>query len=803
MENKLKRLQELADWKSGYSSLDFSPVEYFLIGCSSVLILLGITLTVFNRHFGLPAIALILNGSGLAVWIFLWMGLMQDRRRMTAAAAKTIQNSAAENRELRATIANLTNQLDEFENQQDILDRIVEISASLVEMSDVESTLLKIIEVSIAHTKADTGSLILIDDQQKVTGAIFPNRDMRPDKVQRLATKVLNNGIAGWVAKHNQPAIVFDARQDKRWITIPDAPYKDRSALSVPIVRHQQLIGVLTLIHKNANHFKTGDLNLLVPVSNQIGMALTNAQIFDEQRKLIERQTALNEVLQGISEREDLVTTAQKTVDTVVALTGWSACAIFTHGIEQGTLTPIAITPAMNQPIKSFPIDSATTIGAAVVDSTVGLINDLKTGRSSVFEGLSARSELFVPMTRGDETLGVLYLADVTPFRFFQADIDMARSIGEATAMTLANVNLVQALSNQTNRLNSVIEANRDGVIMVGGDYDIVVINQNAITLLQLPGSPTEWLGRSIEDVCDALAGRSDDLVASLQLELDHLTTLSERASSVEFHVGRRMLQVQYLPIIAQELHLGRVIALRDVTDQRLAEQMRNEITHTMVHDLRNPLHIISSGMNVLADYFKEELEENGEKRQLFSIINNNAGKLLNLVNGILEISRLESNRMPLNLMPFNFESEIIDAKLGIEPLALKKNVAIKIDMAPNTALVEADRDLYARILQNILDNALKFTRDNSEIQVTTRWEDDRSKIVVSVSDEGEGVAEYLADRLFEKFQTGQHKESGSGLGLAFCKMALEAHGESIWIANSSNQGTTFSFTIKPYRPVT
>jgi signal transduction histidine kinase len=127
--------------------------------------------------------------------------------------------------------------------------------------------------------------------------------------------------------------------------------------------------------------------------------------------------------------------------------------------------------------------------------------------------------------------------------------------------------------------------------------------------------------------------------------------------------------------------------------------------------------------------------------------------------------------------------------------------VALKISIAPRSALILADRDLISRVLQNLLDNGLKFTRPDSAILISTQWSTSGEKIELSVADQGHGVPEYLRDRLFEKFHTGEHEMSGSGLGLAFCKMALEAQKEKIWISETSENGTTFTCTLAPFKP--
>jgi signal transduction histidine kinase len=100
-------------------------------------------------------------------------------------------------------------------------------------------------------------------------------------------------------------------------------------------------------------------------------------------------------------------------------------------------------------------------------------------------------------------------------------------------------------------------------------------------------------------------------------------------------------------------------------------------------------------------------------------------------------------------------------------------------------------------VLTNLIGNAIKFTPAGGVVRVTARADDSgRSKLLVSVSDTGEGIPPQIQDRLFQKFVVGQQEGRGSGLGLAFCKMVMEAHGERIWVEDTSERGTTFTFSL-------
>jgi signal transduction histidine kinase len=176
------------------------------------------------------------------------------------------------------------------------------------------------------------------------------------------------------------------------------------------------------------------------------------------------------------------------------------------------------------------------------------------------------------------------------------------------------------------------------------------------------------------------------------------------------------------------------------------------------------------------------------------------AQKMITLVNDILDVSRLESGRMPMDLAPVGLFGLVAHTLTGQSVLALDKNLHLENDVPMELPPAMADGTLIGRVLENLIGNAIKFTpnggliRVGAEVQV--REEESAPELVVSVFDDGPPIPPGLQGRLFERFATGRGEASGSGLGLAFCKLAVEAHGGRIWAESDHPEGVTFSFTL-------
>ncbi|NWF69539.1 MAG: GAF domain-containing protein [Chloroflexi bacterium] len=176
------------------------------------------------------------------------------------------------------------------------LELLSEVS-QLLTLLDLDRVLQRAIRLAAKSVGASKASLFLHDEFDVDWGHIFVTRDMTPDESVRVVRKVLDKGLAGWVLRHRQAAIVHDAETDERWYVFPDDDYKVGSALCVPLMMNQQVLAVVTLVHPEKNHFTEYHLRLLMIIANQATIAIRNAQLFN---RLQAQQRQLETVLQAI-----------------------------------------------------------------------------------------------------------------------------------------------------------------------------------------------------------------------------------------------------------------------------------------------------------------------------------------------------------------------------------------------------------------------------------------------------------------------------------------------------------------------
>lgn len=285
---------------------------------------------------------------------------------------------------------------------------------------------------------------------------------------------------------------------------------------------------------------------------------------------------------------------------------------------------------------------------------------------------------------------------------------------------------------------------------------------------------------------------------------------LLERATQ---HVSEGEFDHQ-VPIDSQD-EFGNLARSFNEMGARLKEldELKSDFISLVSHELRTPLSVMREAVSLLKD---EVLGEVGEKqREFLGILSQEVERMIVFVNELLDLSRLEAGRLPIEKLPLDLK-EIIEKNLSkIKPLLLDKRIEAEVAISPHLPVVLADGIRVDQVLTNLMDNAIKFTPSGGKICIIADISDDKGgedgkhakgfrgkqKFVrVTVYDNGEGVREeekrYIFDKFYQARAGKRGKAKGSGLGLSISKRIVEAHGGSIWFTSTPGEGTFFHFTL-------
>jgi len=418
-----------------------------------------------------------------------------------------------------------------------------------------------------------------------------------------------------------------------------------------------------------------------------------------------------------------------------------------------------------------------------------------RTRQTCMREGFGSCVRL--PLLARGEVLGLLTIQSRDHRQFDDADREVLTAIGNQIGIAIANAQLIDSAGRREATLHSVMNSLVDGLIMTDSHNRITYVNPCAEVILDLPAFAL--LGHSLEAMHREIATRvaqPEQTIAALQ----NATTADADAPAVEISLERpqaRTLQVRYFLIHdAEGGYLGMGLLLHDVTRERELDEMKSQLLSTVSHELRTPLASIKGFATTL---LRQDVEWDEDSRHEFlSIIDEESDRLSELIGNLLDMSRIEAGELPVEPEPIDLASIIRET--AVEFQILTNEHQIEVEIAPDRSLppVLADPRRARQVLRNLVENAVKYSPDGGRIVIAVQ--PGEGEVLVSVADQGMGIAAPQLDRVFERFyqvdSASTRKVGGTGLGLSISKAIVEAHGGRIWAESRPGRGSTFYFTL-------
>lgn len=345
----------------------------------------------------------------------------------------------------------------------------------------------------------------------------------------------------------------------------------------------------------------------------------------------------------------------------------------------------------------------------------------------------------------------------------------------------------VHKISRQTRELEAVFEGMQEGVMLLDENGKIKAANE-ALTLLA-KCTPSCIDRRPMEVFMDPEIQTACNEVLQGKPNLRLTVTMDDRS--------------------VQEVNLvkipdgGAVVVFHDISELIRLERIRRDFVANVSHELRTPLTSIKGYAETLLD---KDLNADGTARRFLQTIYHNATQMSNIVNDLLELTRLESKKQ--NLMgsrPVNAAACLLTAWEACLHMSAEKNIRL-VNRLADPIMINADEKALVLVFRNLLDNAVRYSPDNTVIHVF--FEDQGEKITIGVQDEGPGIPGEHRDRIFERFYRADRERSrasgGTGLGLAICRHAILGMGGRIWVQSPPEKlenGTVFYFTLDKADP--
>jgi len=356
-----------------------------------------------------------------------------------------------------------------------------------------------------------------------------------------------------------------------------------------------------------------------------------------------------------------------------------------------------------------------------------------------------------------------------------------------------------EALKRSEGKYRELISTSTDGIVSTDSQMRVIIWNQGAEKIFGY--TEKEMLGQSIFRIVP----EKDRKRMESRFGMLKKTGSREGMNGVVELVGMRK-NGSYVPIElslssrkTEEAYIATAI-IRNITERKEAEeklrkidQMKSEFLSNISHELRTPLQSIGGFTKLLMN---SQVPDPATQQEFLQIIDRETSYLGNLINSLLDMSRLESGRFQIIKRLTPIRDTIIDSVKIFHTLAHDKHITLNEEIPAELPEMEVDSERMRQVFINLLSNAIKFSNPGGSI--TIRTEKHEGELLFQVSDRGIGISPEAMQHLFERFYRAEDKlaRGGTGLGLYITKQIVEAHGGHIWVESKTHEGSTFSFNL-------
>ena len=397
------------------------------------------------------------------------------------------------------------------------------------------------------------------------------------------------------------------------------------------------------------------------------------------------------------------------------------------------------------------------------------------------------KSALCVPLLAQEQPVGVLTIVHPRVGFFTSDHLNLQQAIADISAIAIRNAHLFNEAQHSRNHYRGLFDQSADPILITSQTGRILQANRQAQLLTGY--NLAELLKMNISAL-DPLASdwlpvlrTGENLTGNLHFETS-LSTKTKAPRPVEAHAAslahRNRDNIQWV--------------YHDLTERQQLDHLRNDLSAMLYHDLRSPLANIISSLEMMV--LNLPADRSAQFEELIDIANRSSAHLQRLTSSLLDINNLEAGQ-PITVKTNGDFLDLVKGSIkNIEQTLRAKNITIVQRYPPVIPLIRMDEDMIHRVIINLLENAAKFSPPHSTIQVAV--ETDAGYLSFKVSDQGEGIPEQYREKVFDKFTTLQavNGVKGLGLGLAFCRLAVQAHGGTIWVESNPDSGSLFIFTL-------
>jgi len=679
------------------------------------------------------------------------------------------------------------------------LELLYNISRELTSALDLSTVLERVISLSMENVGALNGSIIVMDSSKAPIEGILCVGEKQINNATKQLAATLYDGLAGWVIRNQQGALIEDTSKDDRWLKRPDDDASQtgaKSAVCVPLIAHQNLVGVMTLVHPNPNSFSSAHLELIQAIADQAGVAVLNARLYEDSLRRMRVMTALAESASEITASLDLDEVLQRILTQISDALRVQSVSLALVDPSGATLTYVATSAGSESPLIGHQISFGGGFSGLVAKEDRGLIiadtsqDDRFPLDSEELIGSDIQAIACAPLRSQNEVIGILEAINPVEGYFDLDALEVLTGIGSLAGTAINHARLHEQVQTTQQRYLELFQDSIDPIIISDQTGNLLEANRQAELFTKI--NKSDLLECKIEQLL-FINGEA------LHFDPSIINPGEIKTFEAEIAPGK----ANFIPVL---VHLRSVAVedgtnyqwlIRDISQRKKVDRLRDDLISMIYHDLRSPLSNIVSSLDV----FDAMLPKDGDPafRSLLNIALRSTERIQRLTDSLLDMSRLESGQPVVNRVSASPVTLAVDAIDAVSPVAETKNQVINLKIPGDSPTLMIDADMIRRVLINLLENAVKYSPPDGEITFGAEFDEQQSKIWIQ--DSGPGISAAEQEFIFDKFTrlNPEGDQKGFGLGLAYCRLAIEGHGGQIWVESEPNQGSRFTFTLPYY----
>lgn len=654
---------------------------------------------------------------------------------------------------------------------------------------NINHILPQVLDIAVRQLDAVEGSIIVVNQDLEIEHVWFS----QGTPSHAFINKIMKEGLAGWVIHNQQPYVIDDTRNDGHWLPRPGhiTTIEPWSVICTPFITRERAIGAITIHKSGANQFDEQDLYLLTAISSQAASTIENARLFEQSQRQVQVSALLYEASKVINSSLDINEIMQLLLSQMNELLHAEAISIAlvdkqTHELVYqvaegiGSDKIVGMRLPSNQGISGWVMEHGEPVMVSQPEQDERFHRE-----ADERTGFVTRAMICAPMQFKQEVLGTIQAINPVEDEFTDQDLNLLVNLANIASSAIANAQQYSRTLAAEARYMSLFQDNIDPIILTDMNGVIVEANQNAFEFFDY--------GR------EQLIGKRVQKLYAPDMATPDLEAVDKQVTCLESRVLTGPQHVTAVRVYAKRTMFGENTFLqwifRDISQEMELEKMRQDLMAMLFHDLQSPLGNVISSLQLMENEITDPL-----LHSMLDIALRSSKRLQTLVRSLLDIDQLEAGH-PIRDVSDVSVSELAEYVWQVEqPSFERRGIAFTRDIAPDLPPIQVDEDMICRVLINLVDNAIKHSQESQKVTIGAKWagNPDNEMILIYVSDQGVGIPEAYRSTIFEKFERVKTKDSsqGLGLGLAFCRLAVEAHGGRIWVEDAENGGARFSLTL-------